>query len=331
MKVTNKMIHKDVRLIGSVLRPLTANVSVEGYRKAKESSEKKAAKAKSKKAQMRTISLMRTDGSGMRTVVLAPKDMPAEPVPIVLFLHGGGYVLGTAEEKIDFMERLMAASPCVMVAPNYALALDAPYPAALDDAYLALLWTRDNAECLGARSDQLFVVGESAGGGLAAALCIKARDEGEVAIAFQMPLFPMLDDRGITESALDNDAPMWNQKSNELAWRLYLGDLYGTDGVPALAAPARLESFAGLPPAYSYVGTIEPFYDETRIYFERLREAGVDAHLDTYAGGFHGFDEMGKNKPLGKLARQRLYEAFRDACQKRFARQPRQEKKREGK
>lgn len=322
MKVTNKMIHKDVRLIGSILRPLTANVTEEAYRKTKVSSEKNAAKAKPKSAAMEKVYLERSDGTQMRTLVLTPAGGAHGDVPCVVFLHGGGYVLGTAEEKIEFMERLMAASPCIMVAPNYTLALDAPYPAALDDAYLALLWARDNAERLGARADQLFVVGESAGGGLAAALAIKARDEGEVAIAFQMPLFPMLDDRGITESAKDNDAPMWNQKSNDLAWRLYLGPLYGTDGVPALAAPSRLTDFAGLPPAYSYVGTIEPFYDETRIYFEQLEAAGVEAHLDTYEGGFHGFDEIGKKKPLGKLARQRLYDAFREACETRFAAQP---------
>ncbi|MCR4869805.1 MAG: alpha/beta hydrolase [Atopobiaceae bacterium] len=323
MHVTNKMIHKDVRLAGSILRLFTSNVTEDGYRKAKASAEKKANKATTKSAQMQRVYLERADGTSMRTLVLSPKDAKAlgNSLPLVLYLHGGGYVLGTAEEKIGFMESLMAASPCVMVAPNYTLALDAPYPAALDDAYLALLWARDNVERLGARSDQIIVAGDSAGGGLTAALCIKARDEGDVAIAFQMPLFPMLDDRGITESARDNDAPMWNQKSNDLAWRIYLGDLYGTDRVPALAAPARLEDYAGLPPAYSYVGTIEPFYDETRIYFERLRSAGVEARLDTYEGGFHGFDTIGANKPLGKLARARLYEAFREACSTRFSAQ----------
>lgn len=322
MHVTNNMIHKDVRLAGSILRHFTVNVTEGGFRKAKDSAERKACKARAKHADMISVQIARCDGTSMRTVILSPKERQPNPLPIVLYLHGGGYVLGTAEEKIGLMELLMAASPCIMVAPNYTLALDSTYPAALDDAYLALLWVRDNAERLGARPDQIFVAGESAGGGLTAALCIKARDEGEVAVAFQMPLYPMLDDRGITESARDNDAPMWNQKSNELAWRLYLGELYGTDNVTALAAPARLEDYSGLPPAYSYVGTIEPFYDETRIYFDCLRDAGVDAVLDTYEGGFHGFDEIGKNKPLGKLARGRLLEAFRTACETRFAEQP---------
>lgn len=317
MKVTNAMLHKDVRLIGALLRPMTANVSEEGFRKARQSAEKKLDRAVPKRACMEKIFLPRADGSQMRTLILRPPH-PSAKMPTVLFLHGGGYVLGSPEEKIGFMEQLMDAADCVIVAPAYTLALDAPYPAALDDAYLALCWAAEHAKELGGRDDQLFVVGESAGGGLAAALTILAREKNDPAIAFQMPLFPMLDDRGQTDSARDNDAPMWNANSNALAWRLYLGTLYGTEQVPAEAAPARLKDFSGLPPAYSYVGTVEPFYDETRIYFERLRAAGVEAKLDVYPGGFHGFDEIGKNKPLGKLARQRREEAFRDAAARHF-------------
>lgn len=228
-------------------------------------------------------------------------------------------------KKISFMEQLLAATDCVIVAPAYTLALDAPYPAALDDAYLALCWAAEHASGLGGRDDQIFVVGESAGGGLAAALTIQARKLGKPAIAFQMPLFPMLDDRNNTDSARDNDAPMWNEKSNTLAWKLYLGERYGAQNVPAEAAPARLTDFSGLPPAYSYVGTIEPFYDETRIYFEKLRAAGVEAKLDTYEGGFHGFDAIAHNKPLGKIARQRRDEALRYAAANYFCSQNPQE------
>ncbi len=317
MKVSNAMIHRDVRLIGALLRPMTANVSEAGFRKARDSAEKKLDKAKPKHAKMTKEYLTRADGSQMRTLILRPEHETGA-VPTIVFLHGGGYVLGSPEEKIGFMEQLLAATDCVIVAPAYTLALDAPYPAALDDAYLALCWAAEHAEELGGRSDQLFVVGESAGGGLAAALTIRARARGGPSIAFQMPLFPMLDDRGETDSARENDAPMWNAKSNTLAWQLYLGARYGTDDVPAEAAPARLADFSDLPPAYSYVGTIEPFYDETRIYFEKLTAAGVAARLDTYAGGFHGFDEMGKNKPLGKLARQRRDEALRYAAAHHF-------------
>ena len=317
MKVSNRMIHKDVRLAGAVLRLFTSHVTVEGYRKARASSEKKIDQALPRRAKMEKVYLKRPDGSQMRMVILKPAHA-AKKVPAVLFLHGGGYVLGTPEEKIGFMEDMMEAADCVMMAPDYTLALDEPYPAALKDAYQALLWMKEHGGEYGARDDQLFVMGESAGGGLAAALCIYARDRGEVSIAFQMPMFPMLDDRCNTESALDNDAPMWNIRSNKLAWSLYLGELYGTDEVPVYAAPSRLEDFSELPPAYSYVGTIEPFYDEARIYFEKLKEAGVKCRLDTYQGGFHGFDEIGKKKPLGREARRKRNEAFRYAAEHFF-------------
>ena len=320
MKVTNKMLHKDVRLIGSILRKLTANVTREGYYKQLISSRKKAASAKAKQTQMDKIYLTREDGSQMRVLILKPK-RPVANVPVVLFLHGGGYVLGTPEEKISFMESVMADADCIMVAPDYRLAFDAPYPAALEDSYQTLLWIKENAKELGGRNDQLFVLGESAGGGLAAALCILARDKAEVNIAFQMPLFPMLDDRCETESAKDNDAPVWNVKSNRLAWDLYLGDLAGSDCVPAYAAPARLDDFANLPPAHSYVGSIEPFYDETRIYFEHLKAAGIECTLDVYEGGFHGFDAVAPNSSLGKAARKNRAKAFRHAVNTYFKEQ----------
>lgn len=137
-----------------------------------------------------------------------------------------------------------------------------------------------------------------------------------------MPLYPMLDDRGITESAKDNDAPMWDSNSNTIAWRLYLGELYGSSEVPPYASPARLADFSGLPPAYSYVGSIEPFYDETRFYFENLKAAKIPCHLDVYPGGFHGFDTLGANTSLGREARKRALTAFQKATKTCFRKQP---------
>ncbi len=150
----------------------------------------------------------------------------------------------------------------VVVSPYYTLSVDKPYPAALDDCYVSLLWLKDNGERYGVRSDQIFIGGDSAGGGLTAALSLYARDKGEVNIAFQMPLYPMLDDR-TTVSSSDNMAPVWNEKSNENGWELYLGGLYGMADVPAYAAPARATDYSGLPPTCSFVGSVEPFLDET--------------------------------------------------------------------
>lgn len=318
MRVTRKMIHKDVRISGTILRLFTSNVTEASCRKHHASELKHIDKKKPRRSEMEKVYIRRQDGSDMRVMILKPRHR-VENVPAVLYLHGGGYMLGYPEGEIPFMEKLMEQADCIMVSPDYMLALDKPYPAALQDAYSALLWLKSHARSLGANPNQIFVAGGSAGGGLTAALAIYARDMGEVNIAFQMPLFPMLDDRGITESARGNDAPMWNSRSNSIAWKLYLGELYGSADIPAYAAPARLKDFSGLPPAYSYVGSIEPFCDETKIYFGRLKEAGVPCRLDVYPGGFHGFDTIGENKPLGREARGKLYEVFRFAAQNYYA------------
>ena len=155
-------------------------------------------------------------------------------------------------------------------------------------------------------------------GGLTAAVCLYARDRGEVNIAFQMPLYPMLDDRMITASSQNNDAPVWNTASNEAAWGLYLAGV-AKDPIPVYAAPARAENLRGLPPACTYVGTIEPFHDETVDFVERLREQGVEVTFKEYEGCFHAFDMMGAGTKIGKDARAFLLEQFRRAQSRYFA------------
>lgn len=164
------------------------------------------------------------------------------------------------------------------------------------------------------------VGGESAGGGLCAAVCIRARDSGEVSVAFQMPLYPMLDDRD-TESSRDNHGRVWNTRRNHLAWRLYLR---GTDRaqLTPYAAPARLEDFSGLPPAYSFVGDGEPFYAETVSYFEHLRNAGIPAELDVYHTDMHAFDMMQPDSALAVCAAEAFNHQFELAQKQYFAPQP---------
>ena len=161
------------------------------------------------------------------------------------------------------------------------------------------------------------VGGESAGGGLCAAVCIRARDSGEVSVAFQMPLYPMLDDRD-TESSRDNHGRVWNTRRNHLAWRLYLR---GTDRaqLTPYAAPARLEDFSGLPPAYSFVGDGEPFYAETVSYFEHLRNAGIPAELDVYHTDMHAFDMMQPDSALAVRAAESFNHQFELAQKQYFA------------
>ncbi len=229
--------------------------------------------------------------------------------PGVLWIHGGGYITGMA--RMVYMSRalpLVKKYGAVVVSPEYRLAKKAPYPAALNDCYSALLWLRDSAGALGVDSGRLMVGGESAGGGLAAAICILARQRGEVNIAFQMPLYPMLDDRD-TASSADNHGIVWNTRLNHIGWRAYLGGIYGGD-VPATAAPARETCYRGLPPAYTFVGKREPFYCETAAYIENLRRAGVEADIDVYDSGMHAFDMLAPWRGVSRRAAREFERRF---------------------
>ena len=258
--------------------------------------------------------------SGRRRIpalLLSPREKPVRATGI-LWLHGGGYIVGMKEmvhmsRAVDLVKRFGA----VVVSPGYRLAPLAPYPAALDDCFAALLYLKAHAGALGVRDDQLMVGGESAGGGLCAAVCIKARDTGAVHVAFQMPLYPMLDDRD-TESSRNNRGRVWNTRKNHFAWCCYLR---GQDrqSLPPYAAPARLTDFAGLPPAYTFVGDGEPFYAETLRYVEALRACGIPAELDVYHSDMHAFDMMRPEAPMSQAAARRFNERFAYAQTHYFA------------
>ena len=211
--------------------------------------------------------------------------------PGVLWIHGGGYITGMA--RMIYISRalpLVRKYGAVVAVPEYRLAREAPYPAALDDCYAALLYLKDRADELGIDGSRIMVGGESAGGGLTAALCMLARDRGEVRVAFQMPLYPMLDDRD-TPSSCDHHGLVWNTRLNHKGWSAYLGRLRGKE-VPPYAAAARQTDYTGLPPAYTFIGTREPFFCETVAYIDRLRDAGVEARMDIYETGVHAFDML---------------------------------------
>lgn len=256
-----------------------------------------------------------TPHGGIPALLLSPVDAPSNATG-VLWLHGGGYAVGMME--MVYASRaadLVRDFGAVVLSPGYRLSPLAPYPAALDDCFTALQYLKQHAASFGVRSDQLMVGGESAGGGLCAAVCIRARDEGAVNVAFQMPLYPMLDDRD-TASSRDNHGRVWNTRRNHLAWRLYLR---GTDraSLSPYAAPARLTDFSGLPPAYSFVGDGEPFYAETVRYFEQLRAAGIPAELDVYHTDLHAFDMLEPSAALSGEAAGKFHAHFA-AAQARF-------------
>ncbi|GBG97342.1 alpha/beta hydrolase [Lactococcus termiticola] len=256
-----------------------------------------------------------SDGRKLRLLIFKGKKT-SEKLPAYLWFHGGGYAMGSPEMAGFYAERLIAASPCIMIAPDYSLSTEKPYPAALEDAYASLYWLFQEADDLGIRREQIFVGGDSAGGGLAASLSLYARDKGEINIAFQTPLYPMLDDRMETASAKMSKDPAWNPKMNEIAWRMYLGDL---KEATSYAAPAREEDFKGLPPTYTFVGDLEIFHDETIAYIEKLKKAGVSAKIDVYKGCYHGFDRTAT--AVGEEAVQGLVEAYLYARKHYFSKQ----------
>ena len=260
----------------------------------------------------------RSDGSSLRLLVVRPV-VPRQGVPGIVWIHGGGYAVGTPEVSLSTARRLVTATNCVVVLPDYRLSVEASYPAALDDCYDALVWLRDQAGDLGVADDQLAVGGESAGGGLTAAVTLAARDRGEVAVAFQVPLYPMIDDRP-TASSRDNSSPVWNTATNDSAWDLHLGDLRGGE-VPAYAAPARATDLAGLPPTLTFVGDIEPFHDEVVDWCRRLEAAGVPVSIEVFPGAFHAFDLVG-SAPVSRQARAFLIDGFRDFVTRYRAAQP---------
>jgi acetyl esterase/lipase len=264
--------------------------------------------------------LDRQDSSKLRMCIFRPLESEGS-LPGLLWLHGGGYALGAPEQAARMAKRFIEASHCVVVSPDYRLSIQAPYPAALQDCYETLLWMKSHAKELGIRDNQLMVGGDSAGGGLAAALALYARDKGEVALAFQMPLYPMLDDRMTSKSAKNSSALVWNAKSNYHAWNLYLGELLGAANVPYYAAPARADDYSNLPPTATFVGELEIFRDETVQYVENLRKAGVPVDFEIYEGCYHAFEQICPKAEISKEAFAFIINSFKYAVENYFAEQ----------
>jgi acetyl esterase/lipase len=212
----------------------------------------------------------------------------AEPLPALLWIHSGGYVMGSASQDDALCRRFADSLGIVVAAVEYRLAPEHPFPTPLHDCHDALAWLASQPSVDPAR---IAVGGASAGGGLAAALALFARQRGEVRLAFQLLAYPMLDDRTAARTDIDErNFRLWNNKANRFGWRSYTGSAPGSDEISDLAAPARNDDLSGLPPAWIGVGTLDLFHDEALAYAGRLREAGVDCALDVVEGAFHGFD-----------------------------------------
>lgn len=215
-----------------------------------------------------------------------------KPRPALLHIHGGGFILGRAEDSTPLCQTIAAELDCLVVNVEYRLCPETPFPGPVEDCYAALVWLHRNAEALGVDRERIAVMGESAGGGLAAMVAIAARDRREVKLRYQVLIYPMLDDRtGSTRRVPPFIGAIgWNEAGNRFGWTSFLGAPAGQGQPPHGAVPARLSDLSGLAPAFIGVGAIDLFVEEDLDYARRLVLAGVPTQFHLTPGAYHGFD-----------------------------------------
>lgn len=226
----------------------------------------------------------------VRVLLYKPRGTSATPRPALLHMHGGGYVLGDPEISDASNRALVLEHGCIVVSVDYRLAPETRFPGALEDCHAALVWMHDHAAELGLDVSRIAIGGESAGGGLAAALALYARDRGGPAICFQLLDAPMLDDR---TCAAAEPHPycgqfVWSPDKNRFGWQALLGVEPGGGDVPEGAAPARAKDLTGLPPTFISVGALDLFFEENLEFTRRLAHAGVAVELHVTPGAYHG-------------------------------------------
>jgi len=233
-------------------------------------------------------------------------------LPALLWMHGGGYIMGNIEHDDISGKLLTLAGECVTVSVEYRLAPENPFPAPVEDCYAALKWLASHVGELGVDANRIAIGGASAGGGLAAGLALLARDRAEVDIIAQFLIYPMIDDCNI-EPASDTlpDALFWTRESNLIAWRSYLGCEPGGDDISYYASASRAEDLSGLPPAYIAVGDLDLFAEEDVEYARRLINAGVPTELHVYPGGCHAFDGLAPDADISRQCTDDFYRALK--------------------
>lgn len=251
------------------------------------------------------------DGNSLRIRIYKQKD-ETNTLPALLWIHGGGYVMGVPEGDDGLCQRFVKEAGCVVVSVDYRLAPEHPYPTPLEDCYSALKWLADNSEMLNIDKNRIGIAGASAGGGLTAALALLAKDRQGPSLIFQMPLYPMIND--LNDSFSNKEITgnyVWNHSLNERGWSMYLGDLKDSGNIPYYAAPARatVTDLQGLPYTYTCVGQLDPFRDETLQYVTQLAEAGVDVEFHLYAGAYHGFESLNPHSDIANKTIQEYIDA----------------------
>ena len=239
------------------------------------------------------------DGQANIRLRLYKPNAISAPTPVLIWLHGGGYVMGKPEQDDGSCAQYVRELGITVVSVDYRCAPKHPFPAGLQDSYSALKWAGSHAQELGLDPQRIAVGGASAGGGLAAALTQLAHDRKEIQPVFQLLVYPMLDDRTVLRAEIDDSQNIfWSQKSNRFGWESYLGQECGAEDVPAYAVPARRADLSGLPPAWIGVGSLDIFHDEDLAYAQRLKESAIACQLEVVPGAFHGFDKLDPNIPI---------------------------------
>jgi acetyl esterase/lipase len=275
----------------------------------------------------RMMSMLRPPVSGVEIVDhVVPTDVHSPRVRVyqrpdrmrpsgaLLWIHGGGMIMGTPEQDDRWLASLVRELDILAVSVDYRLAPEDPYPAGLDDCMAALRWLHGRADELGIDPARVAVGGASAGGGLAAAVALRARDEGGPPLCFQLLNYPMLDDRTVLRADHGGTGAFtWTPASNRFGWTAYLGGEPQEDDVRVHAAPARATDLAGLPPAWIGVGELDLFHAEDVDYAHRLDAAGVPCELWDEPGMYHGADQLVMRSPRMTAYRASMVEALRRA------------------
>lgn len=233
-----------------------------------------------------------TGGPDVKVRIYQPEKRP-ETLPALLWIHGGGYVLGDIDQDDALARNLALSLNCVVASVEYRLAPEHPFPAPLEDCYTALKWLAGNSDILEINPKRIAIGGASAGGGLAAGLGLLVRDRAEIDLCFQLLIYPMLDDSNVGQAGPEHpDTPVWSRANNLAGWSLYLQKAPGSEGISPYAAAIRAEDVSGLPPTFIGVGSPDLFRDENIAYARRLMDAGVPTELHICADGYHGFDML---------------------------------------